>query len=712
MCRLLTSLSLLVFIGAGIFFSSQATAGLMAGAAAIDVTPTVFPVLINGSMLQHSASRATSKLHARALALDDGTQQLVIVVVDSCALPRELIDEAKQLAFKQTNIPTNHITIAATHTHTAPSSLSALGTGVDPQYPTFLRIKLVEAITAAQRNLEPAQIGWGVGDAGEFTALRRWIHRPDRMDKDPFGNLTVRANMHSARDWNKVTGVSGPEDPDLSLISVQAIDGRPIAVLANFSMHYFAGVSPVNADYYGMFCEGLRKRLETSDAGSPAFVGIMSHGCSGDVWRRDYSLPSDQQKNDISIDEYTEELLTIAISVCSNIEYQHDVTLGMAETRFTLPLRVPDAQRLQWAQNIVEELGDQPPKTTTQVYAQEQIHLHEKQASEIVVQAIRIGEIGIATTPTETYALTGLKIKLQSPLRNTMVFDLANGAEGYIPPPEQHLLGGYNTWAARSAGLEIMAEPKIAQAALHLLEKVAGETRHVYLQSQGATCTAQLTARPRAYWRLDEFAGTMAADLTEHARHAYYEPGVVFFLDGPRSDLFCQDGEMNRAAHFAGGRLRTQVRKLDNQYSVSLWFWNGMPSDAREVTGWMFSRDRNHNLTAYGDHLGIGGTANQPGVLIYQHGPDLSDSVAMGTTPISRWTWNHALLVRDGNRVRVFLNHHDHPEIDTTIQGNIPEQFDELFFGGRSDNQANWEGRLDEIAVFDRVVTPAELQPK
>ena len=68
--------------------------------------------------------------------------------------------------------------------------------------------------------------------------------------------------------------------------------------------------------------------------------------------------------------------------------------------------------------------------------------------------------------------------------------------------------------------------------------------------------------------------------------------------------------------------------------------------------------------------------------------------------------------MRDVNRVRVFLNHHDHPEIDTTIQGNIPEQFDELFFGGRSDNQANWEGRLDEIAVFDRVVTPAELQPK
>tara|TARA_B100000686_G_C16295823_1_gene715915 strand:+ start:527 stop:700 length:174 start_codon:yes stop_codon:yes gene_type:complete len=33
----------------------------------------------------------------------------------------------------------------------------------------------------------------------------------------------------------------------------------------------------------------------------------------------------------------------------------------------------------------------------------------------------------------------------------------------------------------------------------------------------------------------------------------------------------------------------------------------------------------------------------------------------------------------------------------------------ELFFGGRCDNQANWEGRLDEIAVFDRALSAAEI---
>jgi hypothetical protein len=50
---------------------------------------------------------------------------------------------------------------------------------------------------------------------------------------------------------------------------------------------------------------------------------------------------------------------------------------------------------------------------------------------------------------------------------------LANGAEGYIPPPEQHYLGGYTTWPARTAGLETEAEPKIVAAILGLLEQVS-----------------------------------------------------------------------------------------------------------------------------------------------------------------------------------------------------------------------------------------------
>ena len=53
----------------------------------------------------------------------------------------------------------------------------------------------------------------------------------------------------------------------------------------------------------------------------------------------------------------------------------------------------------------------------------------------------------------------------------------ANGSEGYIPPPEQHAPGGYTTWPARTAGLEVEAEPKIVATMLWLLEQVSGKVR-------------------------------------------------------------------------------------------------------------------------------------------------------------------------------------------------------------------------------------------
>jgi len=684
----------------------RALAELRAGAAVVDITPEQLPVLVSGGFLSRSADSVKTPLKARAVVLDDGSEEVAIVIVDSCMVPRHMIDEAKALASKQTGVRADRMLIAATHTHSAPSCAGGLGTDAEPTYWPFLRGKLVEAIAAARAHLEPARVGWAVGNAAEFTAPRRWVRRPDRIEKDPFGDPTVRANMHAAKNWDDVTGESGPEDPDLSLISIQARDGRPLAVLANFSMHYFHD-KPISADYFGLFADGLKTRIAPqTDQGRAPFVGMLCHGCSGDIWRRDYAKPPGERGEKHTIESYTDALLDIAHTAYETICYQSDADLAMAETRMELKLRVPDRQRLEWARKIVEAMGNRPPKNRTEVYAREQIFLHERQSCEVVVQALRIGDIAVATTPTETYALTGLKLKLQSPLSRTMVLDLANGADGYIPPPEQYVLGGYNTWPARSAGLEIQAEPKIVGAALQLLEQVSQKPRRVYRQSRGVAANAVLAAKPAAYWRLDEFGGSNAVDVAEGGMHGFYEPGVVFFLTGPKSDSFCAAGEENRAAHFAGGRVQALVSGVEDTYSVSLWFWNGMPNDARDTAGWLFLRGE-PGVAAKGDHLGLGGKATAPGKLIFQHG---DAKPLVGRTEIKRWTWNHVLFVRDGKSVRVYLNGSHQPEIECSSPAELPDGCAQFAFGGRSDNDSNWEGRLDEIAVFPKAL-PVEKLP-
>lgn len=656
-------------------------------------------------MTSRKASEVNDPINARAIVLADGKTELAIVVVDSCMMPRPVIDQAKMLAFKRTGIATNHILVSATHTHTAPASMGCLGTPADPRYTPFLIQKIAEAIGRAKKKLQPAKAGWNTRNAAEFTALRRWVNRPDKILDDPFGNPTGRANMHTGRNWGNVTGESGPEDPDLNLISFQTLEGKPLALLANFSMHYFSGVRALSADYFGRFCNNLKTKLGAGEE----FVGIMSHGCSGDIWRRDYSVrnwttdPLPKEK-DFTVDSYADQLADRALEGYRKIRHRSDLDLAMAETRMTLKYRTPDTQRLQWAQHIVDEVKQRPdplPKKREEVYAFEQLILHERQQTEICLQGLRIGDMLITTTPNETYALTALKLKAMSPLKKTMVIELANGGDGYIPPPEQHFLGGYNTWAARSAGLEVQAEPKITEACLQLLEKVAGKNRRPHRPTTGPAAKAILAAKPAAYWRLDEFAGPRAVDRSGKNRDGQYENGVVFHLEGAASKAFNGPGELNRAAHFCGGRLRARVSSLKNDYTISAWIWNGMPDGAREIAGWIFSRERDHTVGPRGDHLGLTGG----GQFVVRRGDGRTEK---GEANVKRWTWTHVAFVRSGDTITVYADGHEDLEIDASVE--FPVSFDQMFIGGRSDNIDNWEGRLDEVAVFDRALKPAEIQ--
>lgn len=62
------------------------------------------------------------------------------------------------------------------------------------------------------------------------------------------------------------------------------------------------------------------------------------------------------------------------------------------------------------------------------------------------LQVIRIGDIALCAIPFETFVEIGLDIKRRSPFPRTIVVGIANGYNGYLPTPEQHILGGYETW--------------------------------------------------------------------------------------------------------------------------------------------------------------------------------------------------------------------------------------------------------------------------
>jgi hypothetical protein len=55
----------------------------------------------------------------------------------------------------------------------------------------------------------------------------------------------------------------------------------------------------------------------------------------------------------------------------------------------------------------------------------------------------------------------------------TMMVGMANDYAGYIPTEDQHALGGYETWRAKSSFLEVKAASILQGAVLDLLTKLA-----------------------------------------------------------------------------------------------------------------------------------------------------------------------------------------------------------------------------------------------
>jgi hypothetical protein len=461
-----------------------------AGCSVIDVSPRVLPAIRNGGFLEESLNRVDDPLHARCLVLSDGAVTLAIAIVDSCMVPRDVCDKIKQRVERDTHIAADRILIAATHTHSAPSLMDyCLGSRQDAAYADFFIPQVAAGIAQAHAALEPAQAGWAVASAPQHTYSRRWLHRADKTSVDPFGEQTVRAMMHPGYMNPDYVGPSGPVDPRLTLLVIRSLGGRPISVLANFSMHYFGSGAGFSADYFGDFARYLEGSLGPNAAGSRPFAAIMSQGTSGDLHWMDYAKP---KRGNYTREQYSRELGDIALHAISSVSYRSDVDLAMAETRLTLSRRLPSPARLRWAQEIDERRHGQRPKSLPEVYAEQALWIRDNPAAELILQAVRIGEGGMTAIPNEVFAITGLKLKAQSPLAPLMNLELANGAEGYIPPPEQHFLGGYTTWPARTAGLETEAEPKIVAALLSLLEQVSSGVKRRPLTEEFYTAEQRL----------------------------------------------------------------------------------------------------------------------------------------------------------------------------------------------------------------------------
>ncbi len=448
---------------------------LRAGAYAMDITPTEFPVSSSGSMTHRTADKVHDLLHARCLVLDNGQAKIALVTCDSCMIPREIYDAAKQQASQATGIPAEHILCSATHTHTAVTAGHTFQSLVQEDYLDFLAQRIAEGIFQAHSQLEPARIGWAVGNNPRQVFNRRWFLRPGIPIADPFDRGRDRVRMNPAANSKSLLQPAGPVDPEVPVLAVQAMDGRPIALWANYSLHYVGGVpaNSLSADYYGEFARQFSNLIDAHQT-QPVFVAAMTNGTSGDINNVNFFEGRAVQQPFEQIRLVAADVAASAHVAYERVEFEDWVPLKMQETEIELGVRRPDAEEVARAVKLLAEAGPGPWTEQRLIYANETLDMAKYPATvQVKLQAIRIGGLGIVSSPCETFVETGLAIKKRSPLKLTFTIELANGYNGYLPTPEQHALGGYETWRAKSSYLAVDAATQIQETLLGLLDEVA-----------------------------------------------------------------------------------------------------------------------------------------------------------------------------------------------------------------------------------------------
>ncbi len=469
---------LALFATASVFAADPPKAPLMAGAATSNITPELGGEVVGG-FSPYPCTHIHDELHARCLVLDDGKTKLALVVCDLLGLHRSVSLRARELIEKETGIAAANVLISGTHTHSAVNALGGPVRGYFSDleltdYQKFVARRIADGVRRAVTMLRPAEIAFGTVDVPEHVHIRRWFLKEGEMPLNPFGKID-KVKMNPGAGNPALVEPAGEPDPTVSFIALREPGGRLISVFSAYSLHYVGGVGNghISADYFGMYCEAL-KRMQADGANDPPFVALMANGTSGDANNINFRNPRPGKPPYEQMRYVAEDVAAKVNGALARVTWQNSAPLAARYRELAIGWRkIPD-DLIAWAKETEAKAPRiQGGKADLPLAYAGRVQRLSKASPETKapVQILRIGDVCIGTTPTETFAETGVEFRKRNPFAKSFMVELANGYYGYMPTPRHFELGGYETWPG-TCNLEPQASVKMMDALLEMAAEV------------------------------------------------------------------------------------------------------------------------------------------------------------------------------------------------------------------------------------------------
>ena len=212
---------------------------------------------------------------------------------------------------------------------------------------------------------------------------------------------------------------------------------------------------------------------------------------------------------------------------------------------------------------------------------------------------------------------------------------------------------------------------------------------------------AVLADSPVAYWRLGEAAGTTLVDELSTYNGTYF--GATLGATG------LLVGGTDTAADFDGSDDYALVDGYADSAAFSVELWAEWDTTPGSNPGLVHARPAGTNATSGADKsIGLwleGGTGKVWGRVIT--GDGFQHDLPKTATATSKQVPFHVVLTFDGSNIRLYL---DGSEAITPVSTAVSSMSDwsRVIFG--SQGTENWDGRLDEVALYSFALSPARIE--
>ena len=401
-----------ILLGGAFLLPALASEGgtLRAGAAKVDITPPSDAALpMSGYADRKEGFKGIhDHIYARAIVLGDGPRLAAILTWELIGVPTPVWETVSERVAKETGIPVEYQLLAAVHDHSAPAPFGMYGNDSPKSavYTKQVEDATVEAVRKAKENLQPAKIGVATGKA--------------------YVNIN-RREFSPAVGWWLGYNPDGPSDKTVTVIRVDALSGRPIALLINYAVHavvmgaenYLVSgdLAGATSRYVENYYRGKPEDAPRGDAGASIelrpreitddMVALWTSGAAGD-------------QNPVSLARGSDFTMVDSLGKI----------LGEEAVRVASAVPMTDQARIWGQQQVVTCPGR---KVAPGPLPRKEYRWEDADPVSIRLSLLEMNEIALAGVSGEVLTMISEHLKRQSPFSRTVMVTHANGSSGYIP---------------------------------------------------------------------------------------------------------------------------------------------------------------------------------------------------------------------------------------------------------------------------------------